>query len=228
MTRKIAMKEFQVSKLKPSKRAVAPEMFSFLNGKWDDRTIAKSRHRIYGVVTMDIYPWCVKGPLEDEIIIPDNVCDRRFVNQPEYLRFRHKEQFVEQKRLWCYHETPAKLRKLHPYLLGITNDLIKKIEDHFDFGTNSIPRYDKTRKFNIFSFLTIAPSQHRCLWRVSKTVDENNEEIIVPMLAKIDDIDTALMTWNDVVNIAGGMCNSECKMTSRQINQQICLVLANR
>lgn len=211
----------KATKLRGGNRVIGPLEMVTLDGKWNQTDIAKTGHRLYGITTMDIYVLYTKGSLDDSEEIPSNVCDRRFANRPEMLNFRHKQQLVLAKRLWCYRDSPKKMANLHKFLTWSYNKFIKKYNVLYKKTEKSL-RYGRA-SFYLYSVITIAPSGHRCLWRITtKTKDEDGNPIRVAILAEIDGVDAVMYEFNDALDIAGNMAIDECKMTQRAVNSMVC------
>lgn len=197
------------------KRVLADPKFNMLDGKWDARDIANNGHRLIGIATMDIYSYYETGHLDDHHSVPDAVADRRRRNRPEIVHLRHKEQFVITKRLWCYDETPAKMAKLHQYIARLVN--IQRTAA----GAKRITIKDSI--FPIYSFVTRAPSNHRCLWRIAIRAKGKDKKLIkFPILAKIDNLDAGLYEYKDALIIAGDMAFDECTMKKREYSTLAC------
>jgi hypothetical protein len=212
---------FTPGKLAGGYRVLASPKFNFIDGKWGADDFAAVGHQLYGICTMDVYIFYCAGILDKPIEIPKSICDRRYPNKPEMWNLRHKEQFAPGKRLWCYRDNPKKAIKLHGYMRKICNQQFKKIAKYT--GTIIEP-YSMSVNFYIYSFMTIAPTGERCLWKVTiKSKDEKNQPIRVPILAEIDGIDAGIIGYDKATEIAGEMAHGECEMTSKHVNSQVCV-----
>jgi len=202
-------------RMKQGMRILADPKFNRFDGSWDDRDFARLKHQLFGIVTMDIYTHYERGKFDRHITIPDYVCDARMPGRPEQLHLRDKRQPAITKRLWCYHSEPAKARKLFKFIVDVVNGSRK------DFKQPPVKAKDES--YALFSFLTIASTGNRCLWRITeRTKDEANQPVKYPILAEIDGSDAGLFDYTDQIEIAGDMVMDECQMENKRVSTLAC------
>ena len=197
------------------KRVLANPRFNIMDGSWDDTDIAACGHRLYGIVTRDIYSHYEQGEFDRFSKIPDSICDQKHISEPAMVHLRDKRQPAIGGRLWCYKQNPSKVRGLHKYLVSLVN---------FQRSNYKVKRVTiKDSAFQLFSFVTISANGYRCLWKITvKTKDEANQPVKYPILAKINSHDAGLHTFSEQLRIAGDMTYSECDMKNRKFSTLAC------